>query len=523
MTENAYEILGVAKDASERDVRRAYRALLFDLEDKGQSDPEFPEKKKRLEDAFAKCLADAQTRGAIAPEASAKKAEVNADAVRNKLAVRVLFGVVAIVAIVACLMLFKDRAVDPEGETPTDTVGMIAALESVGGSTKAVIIRPDGTKVVSPGYKDGVVDRDIAWRPDGARLLFISNRFNGNFDVVRWDPKADKTEIRSQGNRAKSSLWFGWESSGVLRDQALMTSGGFVMKYNQKTTLPEQILPPPNIKSEGSDEEGGGSVSQMDAIYKQIGEAFMSAKWGIDRQVVWTVMRRETDSVFVMNPLTKAFNKGIPMIQFAGKAIEFDVTPAGDAVAAVREYQFVDPTKVPENFLIDGKPVLPFGSAIYFCPADGKQPAIVCHTKGSDLFIGGTGQQPKPVFSEPKATLTVAQPIVSADGATLVFVLGRLVGEKGFEGLSLIAFPLRDNGPLKQPGRVALGAVSDPCFSGDGTKITYLKLENGKHAIYTANVTGGTENKVSDDGDYVSPKFSPQLPLTSTASSASKS
>lgn len=523
MNQTPHEVLGISKDANERDVRRAYRALLFDLEDTGQSDPEYPEKKKRLEEAFAVCLAEAEARGPMVQTLDDSKKVASADAVRNKLAVRFLVGAVAIIAIVWGLTSFRTRTVDVEGESPTDTVGMIAAVELTGRASQAVIFRPDGSKLVNPGHSEGVVDRDIAWRPDGNRLLFISNRFNGNFDVVRWDPKGEKTEIRSQGNRAKAALWFGWDDSKNNRDQALLTSGGFVMKYDQKTTSQVQVLPPPNIKSESDSEEGGGSVSQMDTIYKQIGEAFLTAKWGIDRQVIWTVMRRETDNVFVMNPLTQAFNKGLPIIQFAGKAIEFDVNPTGDAVAAVREYQFVDPAKVPDEFLVNGKPELPFGSAVYFCPADGKQPAIVCHTKGSGLFIGGVGQQSKPVFTEPKTTLTVAQPAVSADGGTLVFVLGKLVGDKNFEGLALIAFPLKENGILKAPGRVAIGAVSDPSFSADGSKITYLKTENGKHAIYIANIAGGTETKVSDDGDYSTPRFSPQLPVETAASAASKS
>ena len=519
MADSGYDVLGISPDASERDVRRAYRSLLFELEDNSQSDPEYPERKERLQRAFEACLADAVQRGPKLIESTKSDQTISPEAIRNRLAIRVIVGVAAIGLIIYGLVSFRNRTVDIEGESVTNTVGMIAALELDGRSSKAVILRPDGSKLVNPDFKEGVVDKDIAWRPDGGRLLFISNRTNGNFDVFRWDPKADSVELRSQGNRAKSSLWYGWESDGKLRDQGLMTSGGFVMKYDQKLTTTEQILPPPKINSETKSDDEEGIGSQMDAMYKQIGQAFLSAKWGIDRQVVWTVMRRESDNVFVMNPLNKAFNNGIPSILFAAKTIDFDVTPDGDAVAAAREFQFIDPTHVPENYLINGKPQAPFNSCIYFCPADGKQPAIICHTIGPDLFIGGVGQQPKPVFSVPGNVLTVAQPVVSADGTSMVFVLGKLVGDKSFEGLSLIAFPLRENSALKQPGRVALGPVSDPSFSPDGSKIVYLKKEaNGKHAIYTANLAGGVETKVADDADYQTPKFSPQLaPAPSTS------
>src|SRR5262249_22555200 len=159
-----------------------------------------------------------------------------------------------------------------------------------------------------------------------------------------------------------------------------------------------------------------------------------------------------------------------------------------------REFQFIDPAQVPDNYLKDGKPVLPFNSAIYFCPADGSQPAIVCHSKGSDFYFGGVGQQPKPVFNIPHEVIALGEPTISPDGSILVFVMGRLVGEREVEGATLIAVPMKENAAIKQPARIALGPVSSPSFSPDSTKVTYLKVEaNGKHSIYIANITGGVE------------------------------
>ncbi|MBS1724971.1 MAG: PD40 domain-containing protein [Armatimonadetes bacterium] len=505
--QKAREVLGVGPDADERAVRRAYRALLFDLEDNGQSDPAYPQKKEELQQAFEACLADTKGRVSVT---GAAQTEAEAPASSKKAWLRIGVPIVIVLVVVRGYMWYQEWSSDIEGEAPVDTKDMIAAIEVKPGGSQVVAFRADGSKIESDGFKDGTLDQDIAWRPDGGRLLFSSNRGNGNYNIWRWNPVDNKVAIRSVGDRAKSNIFFGWTEDKALRDSALFTAGGFVFKYDQKKTTTEQLLPPATRKTQGGGEDQG-NVSQMDAIYKQIGEGFVSAKWGIDRQAVWTVMKREADQVLVFNPLLSNRNKGLPKPYFAAKQIDFDVLPDGSAIASLHGFQFMDPSNIDPKYLKDGKPQAPFDDAIYFLPADGeKPPAVICHTIGGKFFFGGVGQQPTPVETIKDGVFALSNPAASPDGGSFAFVLGRSTGGP-VQGLALIAFPLKEGGALKGPGRIGLGDVSQPSWSPEGDRITYVKREAGQRAIYVAKLAGGVEEKVSSGGDYMSPKFSPQI------------
>lgn len=511
-TTQACEILGVSPEATERDVRRAYRALLFDLEDKGQTDAAYPEKKAELEQAFSVCLAQSQL--VAQPLVSALgEAPIDAEAVKRKLYIRLAAGLFGIAAIFLGYQWFSNAMTDVKGDSPTDTVDYIAALEHVGSGSKAVLFKPDGTKIDRPNYTPGSVDKDLAWRADGNRLLFVSNEGGGNFDIYRWNPGESSVDRRSLDTRAKSNLWFGADSGKEMNDVGLVTSGGFVLQYNQRKGESKQLLPPPTLRAQGQAGEDQGTTSQIDALYKQIGQSFVSAKWGLDRQIVWTVMRRESDEVFVINPLTTAFNNGKPAPLLAAKKIEFEVTPQGDAIVVAREFQFTDPEQVPEEYLVDGKPTAPFDSAVYFVPANGQQPAIVCHSKGPNFYFGAVQKNAKPIETAPKGTVvTFATPSVDIQGTMVTFVVGALKGESDYTPQAVIAIPMKEGTPLKGPGKLAVGAVSEPGFSAAGDKLVYVRQgQDGKRGIYTIPISGGQETKLSGDGDFSSPKFSPQV------------
>ncbi|MBS1713817.1 MAG: PD40 domain-containing protein [Armatimonadetes bacterium] len=503
--QTAFETLGVAPGSDERTVRRAYRGLLFELEDKGQSDPGYPAKKERLEQAFAVCLEEAKS---VAPTiASALPETPDEKGATRKKTLRFLVGALGAVSIFALFLFFQQSTVDVDGKDASDTAGMIAALETVGQNTKLVVFKFDGTKTDVPGYVGGTSDRDPAWRPDGSRLLFTSNR-DGNFNIYRWDPVRGKVAARSNLKRAKSNLWFGLTDDPKQADSGLFTSGGFVFKYDQKTGATEQLLPVPKGKTAVESDEGGGSTGQLDAVYDKIGKGFKTARWGPGRLSVYTVMDREGDDVFVQNPLTQEINKGRPLPFVAARRIEFDTDAAGDALIAIRHFQFVDPENVPEEYLKDGRAVPPYDSGLMLVPANGSQPVLICQTQGPKFFLG---KPDKPLITSKKGSMTIGSPRLSPDGSVVAFVIGDTSGERGIQGQGVMVVPLKAGTPFEGPQMVAEGHVEDLAWSPDGRYIAFTdQVSPTERTLNLVDFQAKQATVLGKGGLFSSPAFSPQ-------------
>jgi hypothetical protein len=511
MEQSSHEILGIRPNATERDVRRAYRALLFELEDKGQSDAEYPVKKERLERAFAECLARAQE---LKPTDSAiEPAPLVATDPKSKLLLRLALGLLGLAALIFGFQWFRSATEDPTGASPLDSVGMIAALEHEGVGSQVVVFKPDGTKVPSPDYREGIQDRDVVWRPDGNRLLFVSDRDGSNFNVFRWKPGEDSVEVRSSGRRARSAITYGPEGWPDLMNSALVVSGGLVYEYNQRTGQSVQVLPPAGGRTQGNLDEGSGSVSQLEGLYGQIGQAFLRAMWGENRKLLWATMRRETDEVFVINPLTREINDGRPRAVLAGKSLDFDVAANGTAVLALSDYQFLDPANVPPELLKDGKPVPPFESAILVYGPDGNSPPFVlCHSIGNQMRLGPPGANGPLGFEEKKGTrFGFAAPKFSPDGQFVVFCLTKTEPNGAQRGVAIIVFPLTEAAGSPPRMRVA-GDVADPSWSPDGRSIVFtVRGPEGNRRIAVMDRDEGEPKIIADSGDFSQPLISPQL------------
>lgn len=500
-----HEVLGIAKGASERDVRRAYRAILFDLEDTAQTDPEYPEKKRRLEEAFQACLAQAkpsESLPALTSDAPAKEPLSH-----KRLATRFAFGLLAIAALIFGFRWFQEFAVDPGGDSPAVTTGMIAAVELLENGSRAVVFDAEGKKTAVPGA--GAKDTEAVWRPDGNRLMVVGDRGAG-FEVFRWTPGSDSVQQRTRTTRAKSGLWYGPAGWTGLRDSGLLTAGGFVFEFDQRTGATRQLLPPVQGSPTVATGEDGGGVAQMDALYDSIGDSFLVAKWGKARSVLWTTMARDEDQVFVLNPLDAAINEGRPAPLVAGKRILFDVAPSGEAVVVARHYQFIDPANVPDEFLVDGRAVAPFESAVFVVPATGGAPAVLAHSKGDAWFLGPPGSEAQPAAREKDKRWTFGDPAVSPDGQWLALVVGEPNGEAGMTGRFLILFPLiADSG--NQIRGLAAGDIGQPSWAPDSQRLVFtVRNDEGRFGLFVAAMDGSQPKPFATDSSYVGPSFSPQ-------------
>lgn len=404
-----------------------------------------------------------------------------------------IFGL-TLAAFIVAYQLFKKFSVDPTDLLATNTVGMIAAVETRGDGSQAVIFDASGKKIESPEYKDGINDRDVAWSLDGNRLFFSSDRDKGVYQIFRWNPGADKCEVRTVGSRSKARPQFGPPGYTTDPSIGLIIEGGFVLQMDPKNVERLQLLPPV-IQQSGSSEEGAGA--QFEAMYKDLGTSFKIAKFTSGREGVVALMRRDSGEVLILQgfKITKnekgetLYPRPIPII--AGKRIDFDVSTDGMIAVAV-----VGAQRIQENFLLQpgekAPPAPPFKNALLL------------------INSNDTAVQPSVVFAAPNDSGAIIKPRFSADGKSLFILVGEGsdVGNVTVKGL--MSVPAQQSG-VKEAQPVVRGAISDFDLSPDGAKVVYTASAGGKNTIFLVDAKGGESTKLTDDGDYSEPRFSPQI------------
>ncbi len=502
----AFARLGLGEGATERAVRRAYRSLLFELEDTRTSDVTYPQKRKELDEALEVCLRNAKpaTTEIPTPVATGKEPLTH-----RALGLRLAGGLIGIAALIFGFQWFQEALKDPGGESKVDTQGWVAAIRSAPNGGKVVAVKPDGTIVEPTDGKGAHDDREAVWRPDGNRVLVLSNRDGTAYDVFRWDPGDGSVGRRSGDSRGKASLNYRNAREGENGPTALVTMGGLVYEYDQRDASFRQVLPPAVGRTVVQGEDSGGAVGQMDALYRQIGETFVVARWAPSHDLIYAVMRREEGEVFVVNPLNQKVNQGRPRPLMAGGKVEFDVGPNGLVAVSLLGYQFLDPADVPAEFLKDGVPTPPVSSGVFLIPP-GQQPFIIAHARNRGFFLGPLRPDAKPQFTHPDREFGFAQPTVSPDGARLAVVIGTVTREGVFESTGLIVFPIA---PDSREGvrQVTGGGVGDPSWSPDSQRLVFtLRAPDGRRALAVGTLDGAPPKPLSLDGDFSRPSFSPQ-------------
>lgn len=409
----------------------------------------------------------------------------------NRLWVRTLGLILGLGALFLTYRYFSSYNKDPGSFGAVNTSGQLAAIEYLPNGQQAVVFTADGNVVRSPGYREGAVDRDIVWQPDGNRLYFVSDRGGDAFQVFRWKPTADSApEARTVGSRSKSNPAFPVDATGADA-RLLMTSGGVVQELDPREVKTPQILPPvTNEIAAGSGDEEGGSVSQFAGLYGQLGESFRVARYVAKQEGVAAVMRRAQGEILVVQRLPKAGEKlAPPQVIAAGDRIDIAVNPAdGGFVYTVQNFQW--PTKPPEEFIKNGKVTRPFNHFVGMWSPNATQPTFIAVSQDDKVAFGS--------------------PAISPDGSQVLVVVGSYQ-DSSVEPSQLVVMPVREGGG--QAGSPLIpGRVYEPTWHPNGQKIAYAKRgEDGKRGIYIANADGSGEQNVSASrGDFASPRFSPQ-------------
>jgi dipeptidyl aminopeptidase/acylaminoacyl peptidase len=377
---------------------------------------------------------------------------------------------------------------------PVDTQGYIAALMEQDGKSRAVVILPDGTIKEAPG-DENASDHEVAWKPDGRRIVFASNRTSGgSFQIFEWTPDRDSEPVQLTPNGgSRQNPWF---SAGGA--EFIYASGGDLMATTYPQLRSRRIMPP-SEGPEGRETESGehvhapGEEHDHDLVttvwttFSQAieGEAFSRGFLDGDMLLAqYTTSRGETVILQDLDPADE--NEAVPQAPLAGSALDFSFhRDSGKAVVAIVDFRFPTVKDIPREAIgPDGKVKVPFVNALF--------------------AIGLRDKSVFPIFLSPDDGQTLMSPAISPDGNQVAFVImEKSGGVKRVTGM-LVA-PIREGG-VQEAQRITEGEISSPSWSPDGRTLVFGRDGD----VWTIGADGqGEKNLTNGKGRFSVPQFSP--------------
>lgn len=424
--------------------------------------------------------------------------------ITQKLVLRTLVGVIVLGGLFLGLRWFLTNRENLDDISPSDTAGLISAVQFLDDGQEAVVIKPDGTVVGNNGYAKGNTDRDVVWRPDGNRILFVSDRAQEGqagkagvkaFNIYRWDPVRNiEPSQRTVGSRGRGFPEFAADLPADQNKTALIISGGLVLEFDPKERATRQVLPPLGREvTTNSTEEGGGEEGQVGALYGEFGNSFQRAMWMHGKQYIAAVMQRDAGEILIVQPMEEKDGRMQPPVPVAaGDRIDMAVNPKdGSLVYSVEGFQFPNPNAIPPRFRQGNKILRPFAHMVgIFDPSKGLVP---------------------PIIASPDDRVAFGAPAISPDGATVALTIGPYQGNGSFDSKGIILVPDQPGG-ASATAHLVVGDVYEPSWHPSGNSLVYVKRgADGKRAIYTINKDGSAEKDVTGDrGNFGNPRFSPQ-------------
>lgn len=391
--------------------------------------------------------------------------------------------------------LFQRFAEDPNDGGTADTRGLIALVERTATGDQVVLMSPTGEKTTLPDGKAGAQDLGFAWRPDGHRLMVVSNRKSDSYGVLRYWPGNGALDQRLPGTRNAQAIFYDKEPEA--NNRGLVLIGGLVYELNQRTMALRQVLPPMTGAGPTMTEEDGaaGMGGPMSGMYSSLGESFQVAMYGPGRNSAFAVMTREQGQLLVWVSFLPGPNgetmPPVPLV--AGRAIDIDVDAQGRCVVAIQEFQWVDERdpSIPEEFRTDKGLTTPFRNGMaLFSVQDGR--------------IG----QPTFLFQSPDDQLALRHPRFSPDGSALTVISGE-VKDRAFTSLSALVLPTTLGG---QPRPIFGPGAGPVAWSPDGLRLAFVGPDpDGKRRLWTARPDGTELKPLGEPGNFRDPAFSPQL------------
>jgi len=420
-------------------------------------------------------------------------------------------GVIGIIVIVVFLIVLwiVQTVKDVDLPAEVNTIGEIAAIKETPNGSQAVLIKTDGSIVVSPGYHDGVHDRDPVWRPDGNRLFFTSDRDPGQVNLYRWNPGSNKVERRTATQGSYTSLLY---SAADVKGKGLVARGGNIVEFDPVSGDTTPILPTPpkqaDTNSQTSQEGEGRKGSIENSFFANYGTSFKDAAWFGSEKFIVTIMKGDEGETLLlqdMTPMQDALRPPVPIASADHIDMAVDRNN-GVIVFTLQGFRFPDPNHVPPEFVKNGKVVPPFRHEIGLL--DPKSLQMIQQQDPNQPPVSIV--QPQVIVQTPTDANVFGAPVLSPDGSKVLVGLGVYKNnEMDMKGLVVMPAVAGGGG---SPAFIHKGPVTSMSFSGDGNKIVYSQKEaDGSESIHVMNSDGSGDQQIAaGKGSFTQPVFSPQ-------------
>jgi hypothetical protein len=381
-------------------------------------------------------------------------------------------------------------------QLPSKTEGMIAAIKNDKSKSVACVVKEDGTLVLPKEETTNSADRDVTWDPKGNRVFFISDRKDSSFHIFRWDPERNTAlDQKSIDKAGRSNLIFDAQDGGKAEKlSGLVTVRGTVQEFFPQTAESIQVMPPSGKAGAAITDEGlgamGGAGSNMEMLYSRFGMSFRQAKWFGSRRFIAAIMRREDKGETLLVQDLMLDEKGQmrrPQMLMVGERFNIEVDPATGSLV----YSVIGVIPVRND---DGKMVNPgFKNGLF----------VLNPNKSAEESLA-------PILLSNNDDGAISSFSIKPDGSSLLIAIGKSTEDGVVTVQGLLTCPLQPGGGTNMTPLIQ-GAITDPTYSPNGSKIAFIKREGSYRAIFIADADGSNvKNLTGDKGDFATPKFSPQ-------------
>ena len=386
-----------------------------------------------------------------------------------------------------------------------ETKGWIAAVMQTDDGNQAVIIKPDGTIMPSPGYVKGHSDRDVAWRPDGNRIFFSSDREENAYNIFRWNLSNDRVDRKTLGkiNKAQPSFAPG---AATTEENPLFVYGGTAWELDVSSDGKGNSIVPPGGKNKSAtfEEDKAGSAGAelkiRNAKYMANKAGVVYVKRGDSSAGIWV----QTDND-VIPPKETTKEKVVRTDVIDAEHVWFDTVGGAkegsyQALCSVFNLQPPDGKEPPAAWVKNGKIAPPFKNGVF------------------RLNLGAKAGLEPILQTQPDDKAAFGPIACSPDGTKFALVIGQKV-DGDFHGFAILVGPVGAKGqedlkPIYPQQGSTIGkdsTILGVSWAPDNKHIVFVASTTGKHDVYTCEDDGtDLKNRTQGKGNFLQAVFSPQ-------------